>query len=181
MQQTNWYALICEGPSESRLMERLMEIKALCFEKRQVIGQRPYIRKDIWLALPQIHSLPPAETITLLRVGDTLNDALTPKSLGLNVRHQQGTLKIAKACTKPEIEMLVIVALKKMPQYKKSGLKPKGFVRGCIKNPKDFYAFLNGVSDRQLIQCILDYRSIKGRAQPEPCVADYLSKKIPCA
>ena len=173
---TGWVAIVCEGPSERRLMERLIAMDSLCFEKCQIIGDRPYVRKEIRLALPQIHALPPTDEVTILRVGDTLTDAFNPKEYDLGFRFSQGRLAIRKACTKPEIEILAILSCDKVHEFMKSGMKPKGFLRGIIKKPKDFYDFLEGISEEDLIGCIKKYKLWKGRSQKEDCLADYLKR-----
>ena len=170
------YVILCEGPSEKRLMERLLEEKLLCFDKTEVVSMGPLLHGEIKWALPEIHAIPPKETVVVLRVGDTLTDKWIPQKNGLGFRAHEGTLSVERICTKPEIEILVIIARGKLKEFAKSSLKPKGFVRGVIKRPKDFYDFLDAASNEELVAAIHEYRKEKGHAQKEKCLADYLKK-----
>ena len=172
-----WYVVLCEGRSEKLLIERLLDDDSLSFDRSQIISGEPVIRNKIKLILPQVHTIPPDEQIIILRVGDTLNDAFLPQKYELSYRLSKGTLSIDKACTKPEIEILIIIANNKLKEYKKADLKPKGFVKGKIKESKKFIDFLDSLSKDELIQVLLEYRSLKGKSQKEKCVADFLKSQ----
>lgn len=70
------------------------------------------------------------DKLTILRIGDTMNDELKiPKE------YKDKIIEVKKYCTKPELEMLIIIAegLAKEYDKRKSKTSPKAFCKEIVK------------------------------------------------
>ena len=119
---------MCEGQNEEVLLNHLLDADALCFTRDDLIGRRPYPVRQ--LSNPTIKSelkhygLP----VKVYRVGDKQNDKLLiPKDLKGIVSSKE----IYKYCTKPELEMLLIINEESEKEYEKvkSFQSPKTFAK----------------------------------------------------
>ena len=159
---------MCEGQNEEVLLNHLLDVDALCFTRDDLIGRRPYPIRQ--LSNPTIKSelkhygLPVKE----YRVGDKQNDKLTiPKDLKVIVSSKE----IYKYCTKPELEMLLILneGLEKEYEKVKSSQSPKTFAKKNIRyNDKKYdqsseflEGYYGGSNVKNLIDNIKKYKTYK--------------------
>ena len=158
--------LMCEGQNEEVLLNNLLDADALCFTRDDLIGRRPYPIRQ--LSNPTIKSelkhygLP----VKIYRVGDKQNDKLSiPKDLKGIVSSRE----IYKYCTKPELEMLFILAenLEQDFEKLKSLMKAKTFAKEHISigkrnydNSTAFYTEYFGENPKLLVDCIKNTTSI---------------------
>lgn len=124
--------LMCEGQNEEVLLNLLLDFDAFCFTRDDLIGRRPYPIRQ--LSNPTIKSelkhygMP----VKIYRIGDKQNDKLSiPKDLKGIVSSKE----IYKYCTKPELEMLIILneGLEKEYEKVKSLESPKTFAKKNIR------------------------------------------------
>lgn len=166
--------LMCEGTNEEVLLNILLDSNALCFTRDDLIGRRPYpIRK---LNNPTIKSelkhygLP----VKVYRVGDKQNDKLSiPKDLKNIVSNKE----IYKYCTKPELEMLLILneGLEKEYEKIKSAQSPKTFAKKNIKyngikydQTSEFLEmYYGGKNVQNLINNIKNYKTYKRKHEKD--------------
>ena len=173
--------LMCEGQNEEVLLNCLLDANALCFTRDDLIGRRPYPIRQ--LNNPTIKSelkhygLP----VKIYRVGDKQNDRLSiPKDLNGIVSNKQ----IFKYCTKPELEMLLILneGLEKEYEKVKSIESPKEFAKENIKyNGKKYdqsteflEEYYGATNVKNLIANIKKYKKYKHHGRDELYLADIL-------
>lgn len=116
--------IMCEGPNELKIINLLLDNGKLKFTRDDLLDMRPFHARQ--LTSPQLKPALDAYhgEIAIYRIGDKMTDSLKiPKELLLSIKSQ------AKFCTKPELEMLLIIAENKVSEFEKVKAK---------KKPKDF-------------------------------------------
>ena len=96
--------LACEGQSEVALIQSLFDFGHFPPLSGFFLGQPLHVRQ-ITKYIPLINSSPISTDIEILRIGDTQKDPLSMKGLELREEH----ITVTKYCTRPEIEILVII------------------------------------------------------------------------
>lgn len=122
--------IMCEGPNELKIINLLLDNNKLKFSLNDLLDMRPFHARQ--LNSPQLKPALNAYhgEIIIYRIGDNMTDALKiPKELASTIIEQR------KFCTKPELEMLLIIAENKSKAYEKvkSKQKPKDFCKQSIK------------------------------------------------
>ena len=109
------YLIMCEGPNELEIIRILLEHDKLIFTEDDLLNLVPYHARQIEnnaavkTALNLYHG-----DVEVLRIGDKLNDELKiPKE------YKRKITDIRKYCTKPELEMLLIISEKKYSEFEK--------------------------------------------------------------
>ena len=119
------YLIMCEGPNELEIIRILLEHDKLIFTEDDLLNLVPYHARQISTnaAVKTALNLYQGE-IQVLRIGDKLNDELKIP------REYKGRITtVRKYCTKPELEMLLIISENKAADYEKvkSKVSPKSF------------------------------------------------------
>lgn len=176
----NKLLILCEGPNEKAIIDILLEADRLRFTPDDLLGLVSYHARQISsssvvkLAL----SLYPGK-VDILRVGDTMSEKLRIPSDYVGKIHS-----VKKYCTKPELEMLLILSENLLPEYEKvkSKIKPKTFSKNNIiynrqryNNITAFYHIYYGKNVDLLVDSIHAYRRSHGaHKQDEHYLADLL-------
>ncbi|SHK40588.1 GNAT family acetyltransferase [Hespellia stercorisuis] len=159
--------IMCEGPNELAIMRILLRNNLLAFSEDDLLNLVPYHARQIKksAAVQTALNLYPGE-VKILRVGDGLNEKLViPKE------YEERVIGIEKYCTKPELEMLLIIAEKQFVDYEKvkSSMKPKIFAKNNVKcgrkkydNSTSFYMDYFGTNPDVLVMAIKEYKRLKG-------------------
>ena len=106
--------IMCEGANELKIVNLLLDNNKLKFTRDDLLDMRPFHARQL-----AYHG-----NIAIYRIGDKMTDKLKiPKELSPVIQSQ------AKFCTKPELEILLIIAEGKLAEFEK--LKSK-------QSPKDF-------------------------------------------
>lgn len=165
--------LACEGKSEVLLMQRLLDAHALRFDASEILDRRPIHLRQLKDAKAMINILPIGTCLEVYRIGDTQKDEwdLSPFAN----RQSRGNLKVHRICTKPEIEILEIIALGLLPEYQKGKQKvsPKRFTRmnkACLPFPE----FVLKEDVGSLVEAIHAYKRLKRHQIDEGFLADLL-------
>ena len=120
------------------------------------------------------------EQVEILRIGDKFSDKLDiPKE------YKEKISSVKKYCTKPELEMLLIISEGKTKEFEKvkSRMKAKIFAKGNIKcgkksykNDTAFYRDYYGNDVSLLVNSIKEYQRHKKRSHnpDEQCLAELL-------
>ena len=153
--------LMCEGPNELKVINLLLDNNKLIFSRDDLLDMRPFHARQ----LTSPHLKPALDSyhgeIEIYRIGDKLSENLkVPKELLPQIKDQK------KFCTKPELEILLIIANNKIQEFEKvkSKQKPKDFCKQHISyngkkydNSTKFYDeyFRNNIS--LLISAINEY------------------------
>lgn len=164
--------ILCEGPNELEVMKLLLENNCLTFTPDDLMGLVPYHARQIATsgAVKVALSIYTGK-VKILRVGDSQTDKLK-----IPVEYKNKITEIEKYCTKPELEMLLIIAEGMSSEYEKvkSSMKPKEFVKHYIvcdhqryNNSTKFYRSYFGRNVDILVRSLKSYRQIKGSHKKE--------------
>lgn len=174
--------LMCEGQNEEVLLNILLDNNALVINRDDLIGRRPYPIRQLNNPIIKVELKHYGLPIKIYRIGDTQNDKLIiPNDLKRFVSKND----IYKFCTKPELEILMIINenLEKEYEKVKSYESPKLFAKKNIKfNGKRydqsslfFQEYYGGENVKNLIRNIKKYKKYKNhRRKDELYLADLL-------
>ena len=177
----NKLLIMCEGPNEKKIVDILLENDCLIFSQDDLLGLTPFHARQITKSgqvRTELNMYP--GKVDVLRIGDKQSDKLViPK----DYKGKIGEVK--KYCTKPELEILLIIAEGKLREYEKvkSKMSPKEFAKSSIKlgdskydNSTQFYVdyFENNV--KTLVSAIKEYQRIRGKthSKDELCLGELL-------
>ncbi len=161
--------LACEGQSEVFLLNSLIEKGYLNFKYPLLLDEPIRLRQLAEIA-PIINALPINEEIIIYRVGDTLKEDFDLSKFKMRINH----MKVYKVCTKPEIEVLVIINKGIYTEYIKKSKKyrPKSFVNSKFKD----FDIESYFSSNDLSNAIREYKRLKKHNKDELYLADLLTK-----
>ena len=122
--------IMCEGPNELEVIRILLENDKLKFSADDLLNLVPYHARQITSStvVQTAMKLYQGE-VKVLRIGDTLKDELKiPKD------YKDRIVEVEKYCTKPELEMLFIIAEQMESEFEKvkSTTSPKTFSKEHI-------------------------------------------------
>lgn len=171
---------MCEGPNEKEIINILLEHHCLEISEDDLLGLTPYHARQITKSA-QVRTelnLYPGEVI-VCRVGDSQNEKLK-----IPADYKEKVVEIRKYCTKPELEILLIIAENLFGEYEKvkSSTKPKVFAKQNIyckgakyDNSTAFYREYFGNNCDLLVYAIREYKRLKGsHKKDELYLADLL-------
>lgn len=174
------YLVMCEGPNEKAVMDILLEHHLLKFSENDLLGLVTYHARQIATSA-QVRTalnLYPGD-IRVLRIGDKQSDALRIPSA-----YRAKISSIEKFCTKPELEMLLILAegLEKAYVKVKSKTRAKTFAKENVTaggrnydNSTAFYRLYFENRPDLLVRAIRRYRETNGsHAKDEHYLAELL-------
>lgn len=124
--------LMCEGQNEEVLLNCLLNRDALKFTRDDLIGRRPYPIRQLSHPTIKTELKHYGQPVKVYRVGDKQTDKLPiPK----DIKNIVSASEIYKYCTKPELEMLLILneGLEREYEKVKSSESPKSFAKKNIK------------------------------------------------
>lgn len=125
------YLIMCEGPNELEVIKILLRHDCLKFTTDDLLGLVPYHARQIKNSgiVQTALNIYPGE-VAVLRIGDTLNEKMQiPKE------YLEKIISVKKYCTKPELEMLLIISegLTREFEKVKSKEKAKSFAKSNIR------------------------------------------------
>lgn len=172
--------MMCEGSNELEIMKILLEHDCLKYSVDDLLNLTPYHARQIEKnsAVKTALNIYPGK-VKILRIGDALNEKFKiPKD------YRNQIIGVEKYCTKPELEMLLIIAEQLTQEFEKvkSFMKPKNFAKQHITsgrrhydNSSGFYTDYFGNHVESLIASIKEYKRIKGKHnKDEGYLADLL-------
>ncbi len=159
--------IMCEGPNERESINILLKNDCLNFTEDDLLGLTPYHARQIKSSAQvrtelNIYS----GEVKIYRIGDKQSDALK-----IPPEYKHKVVSVEKYCTKPELEMLFIIAEQLTSAYEKvkSSMKPKDFAKANIKcgkkkydNSTSFYTDYFGSNPELLVRCIKEYKKYNG-------------------
>lgn len=176
--------LLCEGQNEEVLLNLLLNADALCFNRDDLIGRRPYPVRQLSNPTIKTELKHYNNAVKVYRVGDKQNDKLViPRDL----KNIVVSSEIYKYCTKPELEMLLIIneGLEKEYEKVKKIKSPKVFAKEHIKYNGLEYdqssifleMYYGGKNIKDLISNIKKYKTYKKQHEKDELyLADLLKK-----
>lgn len=176
------YLIMCEGPNERQIIDILLDNNLLIFGRDDLLGLVPYHARQI-NASGQIRAtlnMYTGNDVIILRIGDKQNEELR-----IPVVYKHKIQNVRKVCTKPELEVLLIIAEGMWREYHKvkSKMSAKEFAKAHIRlgtqrynNSTVFYREYFGNYVDKLVYCIKEYRRLhKTHRADEDYLADFLS------
>ena len=109
--------IMCEGPNELEVVRILLQNDALVFGEDDLLGLTPYHARQIGknTQVQTALNIYPANDVLVMRIGDKQSDKLT-----IPVDFKQKIAGVEKYCTKPELEMLLIIAEGMVDEFEKT-------------------------------------------------------------
>lgn len=175
--------VMCEGPNEMAVIEILLNAGKLIFTRDDLLDLRPFHARQIGssgMVKTALNLYP--EFVDVLRIGDTLTDHFKIPS-----EYEPKIVSVKKYCTKPEIEMLLILTEGLENEFEKvkagkNKRSAKEFSKEHIfagrkryDNSTQFYHDYFGERPEELVQAIRRYRQIQGaHKKNEGYLADLL-------
>lgn len=171
---------MCEGTNEETLVNLLLDNDKFIFTRDDLIGLRPYNIRQLKHPLIKSELKHFNEPILIYRIGDKQTDKLViPKELKKQIFNEN----IYKYCTKPELEIILIIHENMIKEYNKSNRSPKSFAKDKIRLNGRKYDQSNGFLKRyysnadDLVNDIMEYKRIKkDHKKEELYLADLLKK-----
>jgi len=173
------YLVMCEGTNEETIINLLLDHNKLKIQREDLIGFRPYNIRQLKNPVIKTELKHYGKSVIIYRIGDKQKDNLViPKDLKQIVTKEN----IFKYCTKPELEILLIINEKLINDFQRSKLTPKNYAKEFIKyhgkNYDQSNEFLKEYYGNQNIEnlCInlKEYKRIKKHEKEELYVADLL-------
>ncbi len=171
--------IMCEGNDEKTIIDLLLDNNKLIFTREDLIGSTPYHIRQLKHSSIITDLKHYGKEVIIFRIGDKQNDKLKIPSEVKNILSQD---RIYKFCTKPEIEILLIINENLLKEFKKSKIKASTFAKENIKyNGKkydkstSFYQEYYGNKNiNKLIHNIKEYKKIKSNDKNELYLSDLL-------
>ena len=173
--------IMCEGPNELGIIRLLVKNDKLIFGEDDLIGLEPYHARQI-VSNGQVRTqlnMYPGNDVLIMRIGDVQNEVLK-----IPEDYREKIIKVEKYCTKPELEMLLIISEGLVMEFEKqkSSVSPKDFAKKHIRcgkrkydNSTQFYLDYYGTDPDALVDAIKEYKRIKGaHKKDELYLADLL-------
>lgn len=165
--------VLCEGTCEKTIIELLLDNNKLKITRDDLIGLEPYVLRQINKTIETVlfHN---AKEIKIFRIGDTQKEKLKiPREL----KNIVSIDRIFKYCTKPEIEILLLIneGLEKKFEKVKSNYKVSEYAKSNIiynknkyKKTKQFLEeYYGGQRINMLIENIKEYRRKKRKHEKD--------------
>lgn len=161
--------LACEGACEVYLMQQLLDNDCLIFNKKEILDRRPIHMRQPKEISALIDTLSVNEKIVFYRIGDTQKEDFSLSCFWA----RKENISVYKVCTKPEIEILIIINEHLHEEYMKtkSKVSPKQFVKTHIK---DYVSFNDYIQNHDMIWSIKEYKRIKRNDKNELYIDDLL-------
>ncbi len=171
--------IMCEGPNELAVIQMLLDNERLIFSEDDLLGLRPYYAKQLNSAIKTELNIYPGNDVCIFRIGDTLTDELKIPS------DYKGKIeRVERYCTKPELEILLIISEDKWDEYNKdkSKIMPKEFAKMNVKcdskrydNSTKFYEeYFKKYGYDKLVWTIEEYKRLKKHKKGEHFLAELL-------
>lgn len=177
--------IMCEGPNELKIIDILLDNNMLIFSRNDLLGLEAYHARQISSssAIKTALNIYPGNDVRIIRIGDTQNDTI---KIPLEYKNKFSPDPIKKYCTKPEIEMLLIISEGLLQEFTKvkSSVDAKTFAKQNIlfnrrkyKNDTAFYENYYGQNPELLKLAIEEYKRKKhSHKKDELYLADLLKK-----
>lgn len=176
------YLVMCEGPNEKAVVEMLLDAELLKFSRDDLVGLNVYHARQLTAPVIRTNLSIYTGEFDVFRIGDSMTEKLAVPS-----DYQDRVREIRKFCTKPELEMLLIIAEGKEAEFEKvkagkHRIKPKDFSKANItynrvryNNSTQFYWDYFGSDIESLVDAIQKYRQTHGaHKKDEEYLADLL-------
>lgn len=173
--------IMCEGPNELAIMRILLENNCLIFGEDDLLGLTPYHARQI-KGSAQVRTelnIYPGNDVLVMRIGDKQNEKLMVPS-----DYNGKITGIEKYCTKPELEILLIISEGLLTEFEKtkSSVNPKQFAKKHVRlgrrrydNSTKFFIDYYSADAEKLVHALREYKRTHGaHKKDELYLADLL-------
>lgn len=172
---------MCEGANEEKLLELLLDNNKLVITRDDLIGRKPYHIRGLDNPYIKSELRRYNKEVLIYRIGDKQNDKL---KIPVELKDIVFKKNIYKYCTKPELEVLIIINEKQYRDFLKSKMSPKEYAKKNIKynkkyydNATQFYAeYYGGRRIKFLVDNLIEYKRIKKHNSDELYLSELLKK-----
>lgn len=174
--------VMCEGPNEKAVVEMLLDAGRLKFSKDDFVGLNVYHARQLTSSIIKTNLSIYTGDFEVYRIGDTLTDKLF-----VPLDYKERIKEIRKFCTKPELEILLLIADGKDAKFEKvkagkDRKGPKSFCKANVvynhkryDNSTQFYLDYFGSDIDSLVTAITKYKRKHGaHKKDEEYLADLL-------
>lgn len=165
------YLLMCEGKNEEALVNLLIDNNKLILTREDLIGRKPYNIRQLTHPVIKTEIKHYNDEIIVYRTQDKQSDEVKVPS---DLKDYVSKSRIFKFCTKPELEILLIINEGMLKDYNKSGLTPKQYALKNIKfngrkydQSTDFLINYYEKKVNNLVNNISEYKRIKKKHNKE--------------
>ncbi len=156
----------------------------LAINADDMLDMRPHQKRQIdTYLLALIRQLDSNDKVHIIKIGDKMTDKLRiPKDIADKIESEQ------KYCTKPEFEMLIIMAEGLTSEYEKgkSTTKPKTFAKANViynrnkykNSPEWINKYFNKWTAKELKKLLCDYKRFKSHEINEKYLLDLIVQTI---
>lgn len=123
------YLIMCEGTNEEKLVELLLDNNKLKIKRSELIGLKPYNIRQLNNPTIINELIRYGERVIVYRIGDTQKDKL---KIPIILKNIISSKDIYKYCTKPELEILLIINEELYQDYLKSKKRTKDYAKEKI-------------------------------------------------
>lgn len=176
--------IMCEGPNEKAVVDILLDAERLKFVRDDLVGLSVYHARQLTSPVIRTNLNIYTGEFEVYRIGDALTDKFSAST-----DYQDRIRAIRKFCTKPELEILLIIAEGKESEFEKvkagkHRIRAKDFSKAHIihnrvryNNSTQFYRDYFGSDIEMLVAAIKKYKE-KHRAhkKDEEYLADLLKE-----
>lgn len=171
--------LMCEGKNEERLMELLLDSKKLIFTRDDLIGRKPYNVRQLKNPFIKNELKLYNNPVMIYRIGDKQDEKFPIPN---DLKHIVSKDRIYKYCTKPELEILLIINENLYKEFQKNNKKAKTFAKEKITYNKEKYdqstkfleKYYGGKRIERLVDNLKKYKKLKKHKQDELYLANLL-------
>lgn len=173
---------MCEGPNGKAVVEMLLDAGRLKFSKDDLVGLNVYHARQLTSSIIKTNLSIYTGDFKVYRIGDTLTDKLS-----VPPDYRERIKGIRKFCTKPELEILLLIADGKDAEFEKvkagkDRKGPKSFCKANVvynhkryDNSTQFYLDYFGSDIDLLVTAIKKYKQKHGaHKKDEEYLADLL-------
>ncbi len=173
---------MCEGPNGKAVVEMLLDAGRLKFSKDDLVGLNVYHARQLTSSIIKTNLSIYTGDFKVYRIGDTLTDKLS-----VPLDYKERIKEIRKFCTKPELEILLLIADGKDAEFEKvkagkDRKGPKSFCKTKVvynhkryDNSTQFYLDYFGSDIDLLVTAIKKYKQKHGaHKKDEEYLADLL-------
>ena len=172
------YLIMCEGTNEKTIIDMLIEYNMFTISKNDMIGETVYHARTLKDSIITTVLSVVSTNFTVLRIGDTQTDELQIPN-----KYKHMINDVVKICTKPELEILIIISENQIRNYNKQSLKPKLFSKSIKLRNGLIYDqssnFYKEYFDKEtLVNSLIEYKRIKKKSheKSEKFLVDYLKE-----
>jgi F0F1-type ATP synthase gamma subunit len=169
------YLILLEGGTEKALVEILIEQQLFIISIDDMLDMQPLLYRQIENSMPHalIRQLPSDEKVQIIRIGDKMSDKI---KIPNDIKHK--IVSVIKYCTKPELEMLIIISEGLYDEYQKfkKVLKPSEFVKSKIKYNKSYSWVKNYFQEKDIYKILKIYKQKAKHKKEEKYLFDLIKK-----